>query len=192
MPKGLLGYYTLSDWFYTLSVEEQEKLRNYNKMGVWIGKSSGKDELTEIDVNFRSQSKDGWLSVMGLNAILSKDFTFAEKILLKALEVGDVNSLDRHFIFINLIKLFNNKNYLKEDKSIFYCLEDIHWIEEHVIFAKEKLDFDAIDLVSFTVLVDIYLWRKESAKAKDICERALKIGYWKEYFEDKSKNCVRQ
>jgi tetratricopeptide (TPR) repeat protein len=186
MSKGLLGYYNLLDWFYSLSEEEQEKLRKYSRMGLWIGKNNkAGDELTETNINFTSRSKDGWLSDMGLNAAHNKDFGFAEKILLKAIEVGTPDSLDRHFVYINLIKLFDNKRYLNDDKCICYCLEDISWIEKHTELTRENLDFEAIDLVSFPSIVDIYMEKGYFDKAKEICERAIKIGYWKEYFEDK-------
>lgn len=83
-----------------------------------------------------------------------------------------------------------NKRYLNQDRGIYYCLEDINWIEKHVELAKKSLDFEAIDLVSFPSAVDIYLEQGCFDKAKAICERAINIGYWKEYFEDKIKACA--
>jgi tetratricopeptide (TPR) repeat protein len=187
MAKGILGQFGLLDWFNSLSSEDQNALRTYRKMGLWAGGSPEDDELTEGEI-WTSATKGQFLSEMGLNATLSKNYLFGEKLLLKALEVGEGDSIHRHFTYLNLIKLYSSKNYKNIEKCIYYCLEDIKWIEFHLQIVKESFDngegIDYINLVSFYTLVDIYEDQKNYDKAMDICERAIKINYNAEYFQD--------
>jgi tetratricopeptide (TPR) repeat protein len=187
MPKGILGQFGLVDWFKSLSSEEQNALRTYNKMGLWTGGNSKQDELTEGDI-WTSATKGQFLSEMGLNAISSKDNLFGEKLLIKALEVGEDDSIHRHFTYINLIKLYSSKNFKNIEKCIYYCLEDIKWVEAHIKIVKESFDdgngIDYINLVSFYTLIEIYEDKRDYNNALKICERAIKINYNVKYFNE--------
>lgn len=160
-------------WFSNLSTEEQVKARDYySELGC------GKLEADLINDN---QQK--LMSIIGDIARSHKDYAFAEKILLKALQVEDDNPTDRHFVYNHLIKLYYRQRDIKNnsiEKCIHYCTEDIRTIVGFLVQWHDKYpelaESNHPRIPSFKRLAIIY---EKQGKIKDgieICEKALKLG----------------
>ena len=111
VPKGLLAYYGLEEWFLSLADEEQAKIRECHSMGMGIDSN----DLEFGDFGGSSSSNLGtqrFLNGLGGNSLSKKYYALTEIILLEALETKDDNVIDRHFIYNSLIDLYYKIEYL--------------------------------------------------------------------------------
>lgn len=181
--RGLIGNLGLSDWYYSLTKEEQEAIIKYRSRGLvsisleFGGTSPERDSLLYEDISWTTQTPSGFLWVTGSNAIRERDYPLAEKILLKALDVEGKHT-DRHFTYNELIDLY----YKQRDtipralnKCIRYCEEDIEWFRKH----KQDLikELGRMPLIpSFSRLAIIYEKQGKFKKAAGICKKAIGNG----------------
>ncbi len=174
-PKGLLAYLGLSEWFLSLTSEEQAKVRKYYSMGF----NTDPKDLDSGDISFSSTNQQKFLGGIGHTALTQKDYAFAETILLKALQSRDDNVIDRHFVYNSLIELYYKQRESSPDaieKCIKYCIEDIRTLEEFIDAWKKEYGGEIPRIPSVERLVIIYEKQGKFKEGIRICEMALKLG----------------
>jgi len=115
------------------------------------------------------------LKGVGSSAINNKDYQFAEKVLLKALNAEDSNPTDKHFVYNSLIKLYYKQRDNRDDaieKCIKYCKEDIESINNFL----DAWDGEPPRIPAFKRLAIIYDKQENHREAIEICNKALKLG----------------
>lgn len=168
--KGEIG---LKEWFNSLSKSEKEKVRKYYSMGF----SDPKNLESEIKSSSSNQQK--FIGGIGQNALSQKDYSFAETVLLEALQSKDDNPLDRHFVYNSLIDLYYKKRDISSDaieNCIEYCLEDIKFIEDFQKAWEREFGDELPRIPSFERLAIIYEKQGKLEEAIEICQMALKLG----------------
>ena len=136
VPKGLLAYYGLEEWFLSLSDEEQARIRKCHSMGVDMGMGIDPNDLEFGDFGSSSSNdlgKQRFLNGLGGISLSQKYYALTESILLEALETKDDNVIDRHFTYNSLIDLYYKQRESSPDaieKCIKYCVEDISILED--------------------------------------------------------------
>lgn len=171
--KGLLGYLGLKKWYLLLS--DLEKTR--------FIKLAGSEQELLRDETWTSQAPATFLWCLGGNALSSKDYSLSEKILMKALRVkGDI--LDKHFIYITLIKLYYRQRNISKgalEKCIYYCQEDIKnfpkfkkaWIKDERRQGLKKSELYIPRVPSFERLAIIYEKQRRLSEAMEVCKKAI-------------------
>ncbi|MCK8816597.1 hypothetical protein MWH28_04335 [Natroniella sulfidigena] len=134
------------------------------------------DDLDDPKSNVTtSKSTSGFLNDKAGWAISDKKYDLAEKLLLESINRNNDNSIDLHFTYNHLIKLYyklrDKNDYL--DKCIDICKKDIALYEEEL---KDEKFFKKNDtrIPSFQRLVIIYEKQNKYKKAIKICEKAIK------------------
>ncbi len=181
-PGGLIRYYGLSEWYMSLTPEQQSALKRYFSQGM------GADaNWVDSGTQSSSGSSQGFLWGVGGNALRQKDYLVAEAVLLKALEVKDGNPIDRHFAYNYLIELYYK---LRDDqpdaieKCVKYCTEDIASIDAFIHASGQAdcvLGISGGNVIipripSFERLAIIYEDRGDLHEAIRICKQAIKLG----------------
>ncbi|MFO7966780.1 MAG: tetratricopeptide repeat protein [Archaeoglobaceae archaeon] len=171
--KGEIGYLRLKEWFNGLSKVEKDKVRKYYSMGLSDSKSLESEEIT-----FSTSNQQKFLGTIGQNALSQKDFSFAETILLEALQSKDDNPMDRHFVYNSLIDLYYKKRDSSDaiEKCIKYCLEDIKYFEDFKKAWEREFGDELPRIPSFERLAIIYEKQGKFEEAIEICQMALKLG----------------
>ena len=189
--KGLLGYLGLKKWYLSLSDPERTRFM----------KLAGSEQDVLRDETWTSQTPAAFLWCLGGNALSSKDYSLSEKILMKALGVkGDI--LDKHFIYITLIKLYHRqRNILKGalEKCIYYCEEDIKnfpkfrkaWIENERKQGLKKSELYIPRIPSFERLAIIYEKQGRLSEAMEVCRKAIEYKL-EEGFESRLKKLEKK
>ncbi|MFC7071620.1 tetratricopeptide repeat protein [Halovenus rubra] len=171
----------LSEWYLGLSESETEMLYQYSE-------SMGMGNLLEGPVKSTTQAAQGYLQTVGSKAISDKNYRFAEKVLLKAIETEDSNPTDRHFVYNELIDLFYKQRDERDDaieKCIKYCKRDIDTIDEFLNDFLEEYGGEPPRIPAFKRLAIIYEKRGEYRDALEICDIALQ--YEQEGFEKRKE-----
>lgn len=172
----LLEVFGLVEWYLDLSEKEQEKLHEYSTA---FG-TGGEYNQLEQSVKGTTQTAQGYLKGVGSSAVSAKDYAFAEKVLLKALEVDDDNPTDRHFVYNSLIDLYYKQRDDRDDaigQCIRFCKEDIESIDEFLdAWMAEYDDDEPPRIPAFKRLAIIYEKQGDYEKAIDVCEMAMDRG----------------
>jgi len=113
----LLEVLRLEEWYLELSEEEREKLHEYSTA---FG-AGGEFNQMDQPVQSTTQTPKGYLKGVGSTAVSNKDYGFAEKVLLKALDV-EGNPKDRHFVYNSLIELYYKQRDDRDD-AIENCIK---------------------------------------------------------------------
>lgn len=161
----------LEEWYVTLSERDRRKLHEYSTS---FG-TGGESNMLELPVKTTSETQQGYLKGVGSTALANKDYAFAEKVLLKALESDNDNPLDRHFVYNSLIDLYYKQRDDWEgaiEKCIYYCTEDIERIDEFL----NEWDGGPPRIPAFKRLAIIYENQAEYDAAIDICDEAIERG----------------
>jgi tetratricopeptide (TPR) repeat protein len=167
----LLEYFGLDGWYRSLSEEEREKLHEYS---TFFG-TGGELNLLDDSVQSTTQTAQGYLKGVGSTAANEKDYDFAEKVLLKALEVEDSTATDRHFVYNTLIDLYYKQRDDRDDaieKCIKYCQEDIKTIDEFL----DEWNGEPPRIPAFKRLEIIHQKQANYQKALNVCDKALELG----------------
>jgi len=173
--KGLLGYLGLSEWFLNLNTKEKAKVRKYYSMGF----NADPKYLDTGDISYSTTTQQKFLAAIGHNALIQKDYAFAETVLLKALQSEDDNVIDRHFVYNSLIDLYYKQRGSRPDaieKCIEYCLQDIKILKEFIDAWKKEYGDEIPRIPSVERLAIIYEKHGKFEEAIRICEMALKFG----------------
>ncbi|RKD85217.1 tetratricopeptide repeat protein [Halopiger aswanensis] len=171
----LLEVLGLEGGYLELSEEEQEKLYEYSTA---VG-TGGKFNQLDQSVTSTSQTQQGYLKGVGSSAVSSKDYDFAEKVLLKALEAEDDNPTDRHFVYNSLIDLYYKQRDYRDDaieKCIQYCKEDIEIVDDFLDEWKQEYGGELPNIPSFKRMAIIYEKQGRYEEALEVCEMALDRG----------------
>lgn len=167
----LLDVLGLEEWYRRLSEGERQKLHEHSTA---FG-TGGEYNMLEQPVKSTTQTQQGYLKGVGSTALANKDYAFAEKILLKALEADDDNPSDRHFVYNSLIDLYYKRREVREDaieKCIRYCNQDIERIDEFL----NEWDGDPPRIPAFKRLAIIYENQGEYDAALEVCDEAIERG----------------
>lgn len=167
--QGIIGYYDLTIWYHSLSPNEKELLKWSNMQGLGFGIGDN-DENTLLKGEYSSsQTKLGWLNVMGSN-IISKDLNFAIKIFELALnEEAKTNDvlIDRYFALGNISKaLYKLEKY---EISLIYSIQQLDWYrnnENRKIFV-DRFQRLPKSIAGLEVAIDIY--KKQKSFNKILC-----------------------
>lgn len=172
----LLEVLGLADWYRTLSTAEQAKLHEYSTA---FGTGGEYNQLAQ-SVQATTRTAQSYLKGVGSSAVRAKEYSFAEMVLLKALEVEDGNPTDRHFVYNTLIDLYYKQRDDRDDaieKCITYCKRDIDSIDAFLTaWMTEYGDEEPPRIPSFKRLAIIYEQQGHYAEAVDICELAMDRG----------------
>lgn len=178
VPKGLLAYYGLEEWFLSLSDEEQAKIRDCHSMGIGIDSN----DLEFGDFGSNSSGNLGtqrFLNGLGGNSLSQKYYALTEIILLEALKAKDDNVIDRHFTYNSLIDLYYKQRESSPDaieKCIKYCVEDINTLENFLqAFKMEYGDPTPPVIPSIKRLIIIYEKLGKFEEGINLCGMAQKL-----------------
>ena len=154
--RGLIGFFGLTEWFDNLTPGEKQKISDYYFMPVdvsfqiSVSQSNLEEDISIIELGDPTEhinnmsprlTREGFLQLIGSNAIIVKDYDFAEKILEKALENMEIDPITRHFIYNSLIDCFYSLRNIDDKallKCIKYCWEDIKFLNDFLIAYKKK------------------------------------------------------
>lgn len=197
-PKGLIQLYGLENWYLSLDDDTREKVKSYYSLGMNCD-SKRVDQGDLVSFNPMYKGCQNFLCNVGTNAI-SKDPSFAEMVLLKALLAQDDNPLNRHFVYNRLIDLYYKQREKRSDAidlCIKYCIEDIKRIEAFKLaYIKEyediqnqlisrgqkkiedKFEVDLPGIPSFDRLRIIYEKQGKHREAIQVCSKAIEVGAW--------------
>lgn len=167
---ALIKVLDLEEWYMDLTVDERRKLHEYS---TFFG-TGGEMNLLDQGVTDTSQSAQEYLKGVGSTAASEKDYEFAEKVLLAALDREDESATSTHFTYNALIDVYYKQRDDRGDaieKCIEYCKKDIEIAEE---FVAEFGDVPRIP--SFKRLAIIYERQERYEDALAVCNRALDIG----------------
>lgn len=197
-PKGLIQLYGLESWYLSLDTDTREKVKAYYSLGMNCD-SKRVDQGDLVSFNPMYKGCQNFLCNVGTNAI-SKDPSFAEMVILKALSANDDNPLNRHFVYNSLINLYYKQREKRSDAidlCIKYCVEDIKRIEAFKLaYIKEyediqnrlisrgqkkledKSEVNLPGIPSFDRLRIIYEKQGKFSEAIQICSKAIEVGAW--------------
>lgn len=167
----LLEVLGLGAWYMDLSEEERQKLHEYSTA---FG-TGGEYNMLEQSVQSTSQTQQAYLKGVGSTAVSNKDYEFAEKILLNALEADGDNPTDRHFVYNSLIELYYKQRDDRDDaieKCIKYCEEDIERIGKFL----NAWDGEPPRIPAFKRLAIIHENQGNYEAALQVCDEAIKRG----------------
>ncbi len=82
LKKGLINFLGLTEWYKSLSLKEQIQFKKYYNNVANV--PSTVDRLTEADIYSASETPSQLLVMVAASSMMQEDFTFADKILLKA------------------------------------------------------------------------------------------------------------
>ena len=104
--EGLIGYYSLTDWWLsTFTAEERNEIQARRPSLV-----TGDNQDIILTEQARPGSTTGRaessLMSVGIEFIQSKDFGIAERLIAKATEVGGASILDRHFDYQQMAQAY--------------------------------------------------------------------------------------
>lgn len=172
----LINVLNLRDWYTELTEEEQQKLYEHST----VFGLDGEQNLLDQFVQTTSQTQQGYLKGVGSKAVSSKDYVFAEQVLLRALEAEDDNPTDRHFVYNSLIELYYKQRDEHDDaikNCITYCKRDIETIDEFITEWKQEHNTDDLPRIpSFKRLAIIYEKQENYQEALAVCDQALAYG----------------
>lgn len=160
----------LQDWYLGLSVDERQKIHEYS---TFFG-TGGQMNLLEAGVTDTSHTAQEYLEGVGSTAASEKDYEFAEKVLLAALDREDGSAMSTHFTYNALIDVYYRQRDDRVDaieKCIEYCEKDIEIAEA---FVEEFGDVPRIP--SFKRLASIFEQQDRYEEALAVCDEALAIG----------------
>ena len=180
-PGGLIQFYKLSDWYTSLSPEQQSKVKYYYSLGM----NTDPKNVDTGNISSTSTSQK-FLYPIGMNATSHKDYKIAETVLLKALEVPDSNPMDLHFVYNALIDLYYKQRDDRPDAINFcidFCLLDINSIEQFIALWHQQVKSlgipdDKIEtprIPSFERLSIIYDKQGRFLEAIEICKKAIEL-----------------
>lgn len=180
-PGGLIRFFRLSDWYTTLSPEQQSKVKYYYSLGI----NTDPKNLDTGNISSTSNSQK-FLYPIGMNATSHKDYPIAEIVLLKALESVDGNPIDLHFVYDSLINLYYKQREDRPDalsRCVDFCLRDINSIEQFIdLWNQESKSLgnpdDKIEtprIPSFERLAIIYDKQGGFSEAIKICKKAIEL-----------------
>jgi tetratricopeptide (TPR) repeat protein len=171
----LLEVLELEEWYDNLSSMEQEKLNQYSTA---FG-TGGEYNLLNVSMKETTRTAQSYLRAVGSSAANANDYEFAEKVLLKALDVDDNNPTDRHFVYNQLIDLYYKQRGSRQDaidRCVSFCKKDIDSIDVFLDAWMEEYDDGPPRIPSFERLAMIYERQGEYACVIDICDMAIKLG----------------
>ncbi|WP_435158641.1 tetratricopeptide repeat protein [Haladaptatus sp. DFWS20] len=172
---GLLNVLGLGEWYTNLPAEDQQKLYEYSTIFGMGGESNQLDH----SVHSTSQTQQSHLKSVGSTAVHEKDYEFAEKVLLKALDADGDNPTDRHFVYNSLIELYYKQRDERNDaieKCIAYCEEDIDTIDAFLDAWEREYGDGPPGIPSFKRLAIILEKQGNYQDALEICEMAIQRG----------------
>ena len=197
-PKGLIQLYGLENWYLSLDADTREKVKSYYSLGMGCDPKRV-DQGDLVSFNPIYKGCQNFLSNVGANAI-SKDPSFAEMVLLKALSSQDDNPLNRHFVYNHLIDLLYKQRDKRPDAidlCIKYCLEDIQRIEAFKVAyikeyegiqgnliasgyksQKDRYEVKLPSIPSFDRLRIIYEKQGRFREAIQVCSKAIEVEAW--------------
>ena len=171
----LLEVLGLDGWYTNLSSEDRQLLYDYSTAFGLDG------EFNQLDgsVKSTSQTQQSYLQGVGSTAVSEKDYDFAERILLKALDAKGGSPSDRHFVYNSLIDLYYKQRDERDDaieKCIVHCSEDIASIDAFLSGWEQEHGGPLPRIPSFKRLAIIYEKQGKYDAALDVCEQALQRG----------------
>lgn len=176
--KGLIEYFNLISFWKSLSIEQQNYLRNKFNRGLGVDPKS----LTDIDIQSSNQSKLSFLTIFLQSPKVDSDEILYNKII--ALAESTISEceriLDIHFYFQHIIIYY----YRKRNKNIkFYnlakesCLRQIEIAENVQIVFIEKFGEPLPSHYGFKQYSIILQKEKEYEQAISICTLAQSEGW---------------
>lgn len=199
--KGLIGYYKLSDWWFSVFTEDERK--HLEKLytpfrGGGDATSGSKGILTEAQISESGQTVSMFLN--GLASFLGKDRELASRVLKKAeeesLRTDDVMGL--HFIYLAMIEI-----HYRDRDSIAGALElAIEACEKQIALAPKAViafnkEYQSQFLPSHTGFKQLAIIREKQGNYKEairISTEAKKQGWkgdWDKRIERYEKNSNR-
>ena len=121
--------------------------------------------------------KDYWND--GINALLQKEYSRAEELLLKALASKDSHIVYQHLTLNGLVKLYfkmRDKWDGAYDKCLYYCHEDLKVIFSDA-FIKEEGRSGLPHCPSIERLEIDYEKKGQFGEAIALCEKAISLGF---------------
>jgi hypothetical protein len=82
LKRGLINYLGLTDWFSSLTPKKQGLFKKYYANVANV--PSTVDRLTDADIYSASETPSQLLVMIAASSMMNNDFTFADKLLLKA------------------------------------------------------------------------------------------------------------
>ena len=171
---GEIKYYNLTEWWLNeLSQEERDIIRNSYKplMSTKL--------IDEGDISYSSASVVSFLGTLSSWFKDKEHFPIGKKIYLKGEKylTNDTNILDKHFFYLNGIRLFysnRNNDPTALDKAVLCCQNQIAISSEAKReFLKEYNEDSLPSHTGYKQLAIIYEKEKHFADALEITEQAL-------------------
>ena len=135
-----------------------------------------------------SWTKQKEMESKGHELFIEKKIDEAEKLLLKALEADDDNSIDRHFVYNGLIELYYKLRNEREDaieKCVYFCKADIERLPEFLRNYKNRYEkppdfpyefWGLPECPSIERLAIIHEKNGEYQEAINLCKYAIELG----------------
>lgn len=126
--RGIIQFLKLEDWYNSLTLEQQRKLKEYSGEG---------EDLIKSEISYGSQTQKHFFWTTATNAIYRKDYEFAISLAENGL-TAQGSLVDQHFIYSVLIEAYERQNDYEDAKK--YCLAELEKFSK--IGSALKKDFD--------------------------------------------------
>jgi len=104
--EGLIGYYSLTDWWLSTFTGEERNEIQARRPSLVTGDNQDIILTEQARPGSTAGRAESSLMSLGIEFIQSKDFGIAERLIAKATEVGGASILDRHFDYQQMAQAY--------------------------------------------------------------------------------------
>jgi hypothetical protein len=104
--EGLIGYYSLTDWWLSTFTAEERNEIQARRPSLVTGDNQDIILTEQARPGSTAGRAESSLMSLGIEFIQSKDFGIAERLIAKATEVGGASLLDKHFHYQQMAQAY--------------------------------------------------------------------------------------
>lgn len=188
--EGQIGYLGLVEWW--LSAFNDKEREYIERVYQPMGHQPNSRQLTQGTISYTSQTATALLSGLATWFTKGDDASIASKILAKAEEIGQSDTLDLHFTYQGMIQLYYRRRDVEPnalDKAIEACKKQIALAPKAAKEFRREYPGNPLPAhIGYTQLAIILEKQKEYAEAIHLCKQAQSQG-WNEDWKKRIERC---